>query len=517
MSTPAAASIAATLPPPAPAPAAPVQALFGVRLGVGLCGVLLAVLISGINENVTKVALADIRGAMGFSVDDGSWIVALYTAMSVSAMAFAPWCAVTFSLRRFAVCMIAAFMLLGMLCPLAPDLPSFLILRALQGLAGGALPPLLMSVALRFLPPGIKLYGLAGYALTATFGPSLGTPMAALWVEYVGWQWAFWQIVPWCAAAIAMVAWGLPQDPLRLERLAQFNGLGLALGLPALVMLVLGLVQGPRLDWFASPLICVLLGGGSGLLVLFLYNEWSHPLPFFKLQLLANRNLSYALITLGGVLFVLLAVILIPSSFLAKVHGYRPLQTAPLLLWVAIPQLLALPLVATLLNQRRVDARWVQAIGLAMLGLACWMGAQLTAEWNRDNFIVMQLVQIFAQPMAVLPLLMLATGGLAPADGPFASAWFNTVKGFAAVLAGGVLEAATTVRSHFHSTVLVDRLGNAPGLDIVAAPSLGARLHAQVVALTSADLYLLVAMVALALIALIPWLPTRIFPPRAVA
>jgi len=179
-------------------------------------------------------------------------------------------------------------------------------------------------------------------------------------VEFVGWQWAFWQIVPWCLAAVGMVAWGLPQDPLRLERFAQFNGVGLALGFPALVMLVIGLVQGPRLDWFASPLICLLLGGGTGLLALFLYNEWSHPLPFFKLQLLANRNLTYALITLGGVLFVLLAVIMIPSSFLAKVQGYRPLQTAPMLLWVALPQLIALPLVATLLNQRRVDSRWVR-------------------------------------------------------------------------------------------------------------------------------------------------------------
>jgi len=511
-------AVAAPLPTAAAVPAAPpAQAAFCLRLAVGLCGVLLAVLISGINENVTKVALADIRGAMGFSVDDGSWIIALYTAMSVSAMAFAPWCAVTFSLRRFAMVMIGAFMVLGVLCPFAPDVPSFLILRALQGLAGGALPPLLMSVALRFLPPGIKLYGLAGYALTATFGPSLGTPMAALWVEFVGWQWAFWQIVPWCLAALGMVAWGLPQDPLRLERFAQFNGVGLALGFPALVMLVIGLVQGPRLDWFASPLICLLLGGGTGLLALFLYNEWSHPLPFFKLQLLANRNLSYALITLGGVLFVLLAVIMIPSSFLAKVQGYRPLQTAPMLLWVALPQLIALPLVATLLNQRRVDSRWVQAIGLGLLALACGLGAQLTTDWHRDNFVWLQVIQIVAQPMAVLPLLMLATGSLAPTDGPYASAWFNTVKGFAAVFAGGTLDAITTARSHLHSTALVDRLGNAPWLDASAAPGLGARLHAQVVALTSADLYLLVAWVAVALIALIPWLPTRIHPPRAVA
>ncbi|KAG1254729.1 hypothetical protein G6F66_014984 [Rhizopus arrhizus] len=105
---------------------------------------------------------------MGYSADDGNWITGIYSAMSVSAMAFAPWCAATFSLRRFGLVMIAAFMVLGVLCPLAPNLPTFLLLRALQGLAGGALPPLLISVALRYLPPGIKLYGLAGYALTAT-------------------------------------------------------------------------------------------------------------------------------------------------------------------------------------------------------------------------------------------------------------------------------------------------------------------------------------------------------------
>ena len=119
--------------------------------------------------------------------------------------------------------------------------------------------------------------------------------------------------------------------------------------------------------------------------------------------------------------------------------------------------------------------------------------------------------------MAVLPLLMLSTGSIPPMDGPFASAWFNTVKGLAAVVATGVLEALTTARHHLHSTALVDRLGNSPWLDAAASPSLGARLHEQVVALTSADLYLLVAVVAVALILLIFWLPTRIFPPRAVA
>ncbi|UVM55095.1 MFS transporter [Pseudomonas sp. B21-012] len=502
------------LPPPVAAAAAP--AAFGTRILVGLLGVLLAVLCAGLNEMVTKASLADIRGGMFIGADEGAWLIAVYSAASVSAMAFSPWLAATFSLRRFTLCAIGVFALLGLVQPYAPNLSSLMLLRTLQGLASGALPPMLMSVALRFLPPGIKVYGLAGYALTATFGPNLGTPLAGLWTEYVGWQWAFWQIILPSLLAMACVAWGLPQDPLRLERFRQFDWRGLLLGLPAICTLVIGLTLGDRMGWFDSPLICWLLGGGLVLLVLFLCNEWSEPLPFFKLQMLKVRNLTHALVTLFGVLIVLTAVIIIPSSYLAQIQGYRPAQTGPLMLLVALPQLLALPLVAALCNIRAVDCRWVLAAGLGMLSLSCALGSQLTSVWIRDNFYLLQLLHIFGQPMSVIPLLMLATGGMTPQDGPFASAWFNTVKGLASVVAAGLIEALTTVRRHFHSNALVDSLGNSPLADS-SAPGLARRIHEQALVLTSADLYLCMALLAAALIVLIPFVPTRIYPPRAVA
>jgi len=507
-------SLMVTAPLAATSPAAVTPPIFGPRIIIGLVGVLLAVLVSGLNEMVTKVALADIRGALAIGYDEGTWLVASYTATSVAAMAFAPWCSVTFSLRRFTLCAISVFTLLGALSPFAPNYESLLVLRTLQGLAGGALPPMLMTVALRFLPANVKLYGLAGYALTATFGPGLGMPLAGLWTEYVGWQWTFWQIIVPCLIALVAVAYGLPQDPLRLERFRHFNWRGLLLGFPAICMLVIGVLQGNRLDWFESSLICGLLGGGLVLLVLFLINEWSQPIPFFKMQMLGIRNLSFALLTLAGVLVVLLAVIIIPSAYLAQVQGYRPIQTAPITLLAALPQLIALPLVAALCNLRWVDCRWVLGIGLSMLALSCIGGSQLTSAWIRDDFYGLQWLQIFGQPMAVLPLLMLSTGSISPMEGPYASAWFNTVKGLSAVIATGVIEALTTSRLHFHSTMLVDNLGNSPLADSDSA-GLAHRLHEQAVVLTSSDLYLCMAGVALALILLIFWLPTRVYPPRA--
>ncbi len=498
---------------PMPAPAA-VATPFGPRIIIGLVGVLLAVLVSGLNEMVTKVALADIRGALAIGYDEGTWLVASYTATSVAAMAFAPWCAVTFSLRRFTLWAIGLFTLLGVLSPFAPNYECLLLMRILQGLAGGALPPMLMTVALRFLPANVKLYGLAGYALTATFGPGLGTPLAGLWTEHVGWQWTFWQIVAPCLIAMVAVAYGLPQDPVRLERFKQFNWRGVLLGFPAICMLVIGVLQGNRLDWFESSLISALLGGGLLLLVLFLINEWSQPIPFFKIQMLGIRNLSFALLTLAGVLVILTSVIILPSSYLAQVQGYRPVQTAPIMLIAALPQLVALPLVAALCNLRWVDCRWVLGIGLSMLALSCLGGSQLTSVWIRDDFYGLQLLQIFGQPMAVLPLLMLSTGSITPMQGPFASAWFNTVKGLASVIATGVIEVLTTSRLHFHSTMLVDRLGNSPLADGDSA-GLAHRLHEQAVVLTASDLYLCMAGVAVVLILLIFWLPTRMYPPRA--
>jgi DHA2 family multidrug resistance protein len=487
--------------------------VFGPRIIIGLVGVLLAVLVSGLNEMVTKVALADIRGALAIGYDEGTWLVASYTATSVAALAFAPWCSVTFSLRRFTLYAMGVFTVLGVLSPFAPNYESLLLMRTLQGLTGGALQPMLMTAALRFLPANVKLYGLASYALTATFGPGLGTPLAGLWTEYVGWRWTFWQIIAPSLLAMMAVAYGLPQDPLRLERLKQFNWRGLLLGFPAICMLVIGILQGNRLDWFESSLIRWLLGGGLLLLVLFLINDWSQPLPFFKLQLLRNRNLSFVLLALVGVLAVFLAVIIIPSSYLAQVQGYRPIQTAPVMLLMAAPQLIALPLVAALCNLRWVDCRWVMGIGLSLLALSCIGGSQLTSAWIRDDFYVLQLLQIFGQPMAILPLLVLATGSISPLDGPFTSACFNTVKSLSTVIATGVLDALTTTRLHFHSTMLVDSLGNSPLANSDSA-NLAHRLHQQAVVLTSSDLYLYMAGIALALILLTFWLPTRVYPPR---
>lgn len=502
-----------------PAQQTSMQPTLTLRLAIGLIGMLLASLSAILNEQVTAVAMTDVRGALSIGHDDGTWLTVLFEATNVATMVFAPWFGITFTLKRFTIGAVLATMLFGFLCPLAPNLSTLLVLRALQGAAGGCLPPMLIIVALRYLPPKVKLQGLAGYALTATFGPALATPLAALWTEYVNWRMAFWQIVPLGIVSCVAIDHGLPAEPVKLERFKSFDWMAVLTGYPAIAMLVIALLQGDRLDWLNSGFIRLMSCAGALLLAAFFVNEWFHPLPFFKLQMLSRRNFLHGLITLAGAVTLLTGMATIPAQFLVRTHTYRPLQATPLSLLLAVPLLFTLPATAAVLNIRRVDHRWVLAIGLSLMIATCVMGSFLTSEWVRENFYLLQSLQIAAQPMVIMSILMGVTTGLPPTEGPFASAMFNTLKTFSAAAATALIDGLGTAREHFHSSMLVDQVGNKAvivGQGIDAAHGLGElahRIHEQALVLTSADLYRVMAGIAIATLILIPIVPVRVYPP----
>jgi len=139
----------------------------------GLLGIFIAAMMAGMNNRVGAIALADVRGALGFGLDDASWLTTAYNAGELIAMPFAAWFAVTLSVRRFELWLLAACTLVAAILPSIRDAGLLLALLFVQGIAGGAMIPLLMMVALKSLPAPVRLYGLAMYAMTATFAPNV--------------------------------------------------------------------------------------------------------------------------------------------------------------------------------------------------------------------------------------------------------------------------------------------------------------------------------------------------------
>src|ERR1700716_4515493 len=106
---------------------------------------------SEFNDQVTSIALTDVRGALGSSHDSGTWIESLYVSAEIIGMAISPWLLMTFTLRRWTLFAIALCGASSVLIPFSPNIEAIYALRLLQGLPGGVNTPLPLNPALAVL------------------------------------------------------------------------------------------------------------------------------------------------------------------------------------------------------------------------------------------------------------------------------------------------------------------------------------------------------------------------------
>jgi DHA2 family multidrug resistance protein len=503
----------------------------------GLGGVLIAAMTSEFNDQVTSVALTDIRGALGIGHDSGTWIESLYVSAQIVGMAISPWLLMTFTLRRWTLFAIALCGASSVLIPFSPNIEAIYALRLLQGLAGGLIIPLLMTTALRVLTPDIRLYGLAVYALTATFTPALASTVSAFWTDSVDWRFVYWQTIPLCSLASVLVWYCLPQDQPRYERFRMLDWRGallLVIGTGALSTM---LYQGDRLDWFNSGLICILAVVSAFAIPLLLVNEWFHPLPLLKLQMLGRRNFAYGTLALFTFLVIGQSGSTVPLRYLQEVQGYRPLQSNLITLEIAALQVVMLPAVALLLDYKRVDSRAVTVVGLGLVLASCIGSSFLTVYWNRDQFYSWQLLQAVGQPMVIMPLLMMSTNSVAsPAEGPFAAALVNTSRAVAEAASAWFLGLIDRWRNALHYDRIIDQAGQdrwrviqsngvlpqyPPPLTQGGQPHMPGSLQTfaraieqQVTILSTSDTFLILGALTVFLMVVVMTLPVRTLPPR---
>jgi MFS transporter, DHA2 family, multidrug resistance protein len=508
-----------------------IKPLFGVG------GVLIAATMAQFNDQVIASALADIRGALGISYDPGTWIQGLYVSAQIIGLTISPTLLMIFTLRRVMLFAIALCGASSVLIPFSPNIEAIYALRLVQGLAGGLIIPLVMGTALRFHAPHVRLYGLAVYAMTSTFTPSLAATMAAFWVDIVDWRFLFLQAIPLCSVAAILVWYCLPQDQPNYERLRMLDWRGLLLLVIATSALSTMLYQGDRLDWFNSKLICVLALVTGVATPLLLINEWFHPLPLLKLQMLRQRNIAYGVLALFTFLLISRSGLSVPLLYLQEVQGYRPLQSNLITLEIAASQLVMLPAMALLLDRERIDSRLVSLVGMGFIVTSCVGSASLTIYWDRDQFYFWQLLQAVGQPMVVMPMLLMVSNAITnPAEGSFISALFNSSRGLAEAAAVWLLELIRRWRDALHYDRIADEAGQdrwrviesngvlsqyppplTPNGQPRAPNALELFRHSveqQVTILSASDTFLILGALTVALMVVVITLPARTVPPR---
>jgi MFS transporter, DHA2 family, multidrug resistance protein len=424
----------------------------GMRTWVAVIGSTLGAFMAVLNIQIVNASLANIQGALGAGTDEGGWISTAYLVAEIIVIPLTGWLARVFSMRRYLIVNAVLFLTFSAGCALAQNLGQMIVLRALQGFAGGVLIPMSFTIIITLLPKTKQPIGMAMFAISAIFAPAIGPTIGGYLTENWGWQYIFYvNLVPG-AAMVAMLWFSLDAGPMQLHLIKQGDWLGigtLSIGLGALQTV---LEEGNKEDWFGSPFITRLSVVAAASLILFVWIELSSKRPLLDLRLIVQRNFGCgvaASFLLGIALYGL--VFLLPQ-YLGRIQGYNPEQIGMVLAWIGLPQLVLIPLVPRLL--RRFDPRLLIGIGLGLLACGNLLSIDMSADYSADQLLVPNVLRAVGQALCFAPLSAVAMAGIEPANAGSASALFNMMRNLGGAIGIALLQTFLTKREHFHSNVI---------------------------------------------------------------
>ncbi|TAY27779.1 DHA2 family efflux MFS transporter permease subunit (plasmid) [Rhizobium leguminosarum] len=414
----------------------------------GMIGAFMAIL----NIQITNASLLDIEGGIGTGVDNGAWISTSYLIGEIVVIPLTAYFSNVFSFRRYILVNSILFPLFSMACAFAHDLGTMIILRGLQGFAGGVLIPMAFTMVLTKLPKAQQPLGLAIFALSVTFAPAIGPTIGGYLTENYGWQTIFFiNTVPSLIMAIAL-ALTLEKRPMQLGLLREGDWAGIftmAIGLSAFQTV---LEEGNKEDWFSSPFIVKLSIVAFVFLGAFIWIELKVKKPLVKLSLLTERNFGIGVLVNVLVGVALFGTVYILPQYLGQVQHYNAEQIGNVLAWTGLPQLLLIPLVPVLM--KRFDARYIGFIGISIFAASCFLNITLSADNAGDQFWIPNIIRAIGQALVLTPITAITTAGIAPSDAAAASGLTNMLRNLGGAVGTATLGTVLTKREQFHSNII---------------------------------------------------------------
>ncbi len=428
---------------------------------LGVAAVLIGAFISTINTRVTSLGLSDIRGGLGLGVDEGSWLPTLFSAAQMAIAPAAAWLGTVFRPRRFLLWASLVFAVTSLLLPFSRSYDSLVVLQTLRGLSVGAFIPATLGFILSGLPPRWWIWGLAAYSFRFVFSQNIAGSLEAWYGEAGAWQWIFWQNAVLTPVMMVLIWFGMPRDPIDRALLRRTDWSGIAFSGLGFALMFAGLDQGNRLDWLNSGLVSGLLLGGGLLVAAFLVNETLAATPLIRLPHVASVNILVpaVLIALYGVGVTATAYVL--PDYLTRVQGLRALQIGDVLNWIALPQIVVVPLVALLL--RVVDARLLLAAGFALIGLGSWLDTGLTHDWAYADFLPSQVVEALGLALAITALITFSVANIAPPQAAAIAATIQIARLFGNEIGSAFVQTFVRVREQVHSNLVGLQLATGSG------------------------------------------------------
>lgn len=308
------------------------------------------VLLAALDQSIVGTALPRIVSELG-GLDKLAWVVTAYLLTATAATPLWGKISDLYGRRPIFQAAIIIFLVGSALCGLSQNLPQLIAFRALQGIGGGGLMAIALSIIGDIIPPRergrYQGYFGAVFGVSSVAGPLLG----GWFTDGPGWRWIFYVNLPVGIAALVITSMALKMPSVRREHRLDFLGAGLIVGSVSALLLYLDWA-GKEFGWFApGPL--ALLVAAIVLAACFVLVERRAAEPIIPLRLFRNQIFAVGNIFgfLAGV--AMFGTIIFLPFYLQIVMGMSPTESG----------LALLPAVLGILTTSIISGRLITSTG----------------------------------------------------------------------------------------------------------------------------------------------------------
>jgi EmrB/QacA subfamily drug resistance transporter len=372
---------------------------------------------------VVNVALPTLSRYFAVPIGSVSGVVTAYLVTLAVAMPASGWIGDRFGGRNVLLAAITVFTVASALCGLATSLPELVAFRALQGLGGGTLVPVGMTMITRAFPPAERIKANQVLIVPTLLAPALGPVIGGALVDGLSWRWIFYINLP---VGLAAVLVGLLFLPAGSDHpVGRFDLPGFALAAVGFPVVMYALSMGSSSGWGSA----IVLGTGLPglvLLAVFIVVERRVAAPLLLLRLYRDRLFRITSLQLtfaaGGFMGTLFLVPLLLQNGL----GFSAIHSGLSTFTEALGGMTGVQLTTRL--YKRVGPRRLMAAG--MCGTVTTIGLMSLAGPS-DAFWMIPLLMFFTGcsfGFAMAPSQTANMATITPAETGHASTLQNTVR-----------------------------------------------------------------------------------------
>src|SRR5712692_4668355 len=451
---------------------------------VGILGVVIGAGLVTLTGRMLTLGLADLKGHIGISFDDGAWLDSAYNASLMFIGPFTVYLGGLLGPRNILLFAASIFALTCSFLPLVHSYGLLVVALIVAGLTSGTFYPLTLTFALRNIPLRYLPFTIALYATFVDGAVNIAPSLYGWYRDHLSWHWMFWNSAVIEPVMLTCIYFGIPKAPARQKSGPAPSFVGFLYLSAGLAMLLAACEQGERLDWWRSGVFNALFAGGAFFLVCALVRRLRGSNALVALPYLLKWNTML----LGSLLFwfrftLCTTIILVPQAL--AIRGFEPEQIGPAIIWSAVP-LIHLAVTAALLLLRKFDPRLLLAIGLACTAFAAWLNSQYSSTWAAENFYRTELLTGVGQAFAFIGLVgcivlqAIFAGALAKPEWVLTfSAFFHTIRIFGGTAGAIYMGHFLAQREKLHSNLLGLHVSNGDWLTGQNIQGMTAGLYAK--------------------------------------